>query len=82
MLKPRPTWQRQHQRAVARYGGRSGLRFVLADAVTHLQQAEPYDLIYCIHSLAYIDPGTPRAHSRRADPRRGPRSSRWPGAAA
>ncbi|MFC4610290.1 class I SAM-dependent methyltransferase [Streptomyces maoxianensis] len=47
----------QHQRAVTRYGGRRGLRFVLADAVTHLRStAEPYDLIYSVHGLGYINP--------------------------
>ncbi|MGK7235844.1 class I SAM-dependent methyltransferase [Streptomyces hygroscopicus] len=46
----------QHQRAVARYGGLPGLRLICADAVDHLKQAEPYDVIYSIHAVPYIDP--------------------------
>ncbi|MDX2936798.1 bifunctional class I SAM-dependent methyltransferase/NUDIX hydrolase [Streptomyces ipomoeae] len=46
----------QHQRATARYGRQPGLNLILADAVEHLRRSEPYDVIYSIHSLAYIDP--------------------------
>ncbi|MGA6160403.1 class I SAM-dependent methyltransferase [Stenotrophomonas sp. NPDC087984] len=46
----------QHQRAVARYGGLPGLRLICADAVDHLEQTEPYDVIYSIHAVPYIDP--------------------------
>ncbi|WP_307666106.1 class I SAM-dependent methyltransferase [Streptomyces sp. V1I1] len=49
----------QHERAVTRYGGQRGVRFVLADAVTHLRRAKPYDLIYSVHGLGYIDPDRP-----------------------
>ncbi|MFJ9179385.1 bifunctional class I SAM-dependent methyltransferase/NUDIX hydrolase [Streptomyces sp. NPDC102360] len=46
----------QHARAVARYGDVPGLTLIHADAVEHLYQAEPYDVIYSIHGFAYIDP--------------------------
>ncbi|MEU3554260.1 class I SAM-dependent methyltransferase [Streptomyces fragilis] len=46
----------QHERAVARFGGPPGLRFVHADAVTHLGEAEPYDVVLCAHGLAFLDP--------------------------
>ncbi|MFD4554894.1 SAM-dependent methyltransferase [Streptomyces sp. NPDC058469] len=46
----------QHQRATARYGSQPRLNLILADAVEHLQQTKPYDVIYSIHGLAYIDP--------------------------
>lgn len=46
----------QHQRAIARYGSRPGLNLILADAVEHLRRADPYDVIYSVHGLAYIDP--------------------------
>lgn len=32
------------------------MRFLLGDAVAHLRQAKPYDLIYSVHGLSYIDP--------------------------
>lgn len=46
----------QHERAASRYSGLSGLQFVLADAVDHLRQAEPYDVIYSINAFGYVDP--------------------------
>ncbi|MFE2940751.1 class I SAM-dependent methyltransferase [Streptomyces sp. NPDC059255] len=46
----------QHQRATERYGRQPGLNLFLSDAVEHLRQAEPYDVIYSIHGVAYIDP--------------------------
>ncbi|MGW5606241.1 NUDIX domain-containing protein [Streptomyces sp. NPDC003753] len=46
----------QHQRATARYGRLPGLTLILADAVDHLRQAEPYDVIYSIHGFAYVEP--------------------------
>lgn len=46
----------QHQRATARYPDTPGLRLVCADAVTHLHDAEPYDLIYSIGSVPYLNP--------------------------
>ncbi|MFD0375690.1 class I SAM-dependent methyltransferase [Streptomyces sp. NPDC127112] len=46
----------QHQRAVTRYPNTPGLRLVCADAVAHLRAAEPYDLIYSVCSLPYLDP--------------------------
>ena len=36
----------QHARAVARYGDLPGLSLIHADAVEHLQRADPYDVIY------------------------------------
>lgn len=47
----------QHARALARYGDLPGLALHLGDAVDHLRQAEPYDLIYSVHGFGYIDPG-------------------------
>ncbi|MFF7312402.1 NUDIX domain-containing protein [Streptomyces sp. NPDC008137] len=46
----------QHERARARYGSLRGLRLVLADAVEHLRTAEPYDVIYSLHAVPYLDP--------------------------
>ncbi|WP_432156145.1 class I SAM-dependent methyltransferase [Streptomyces sp. bgisy153] len=46
----------QHERAVARYGNLPGLRLIHADAVEHLKHAEPYDVIYSVHGVAYMDP--------------------------
>ncbi|CAL9360671.1 Ubiquinone biosynthesis O-methyltransferase, mitochondrial [Streptomyces sp. enrichment culture] len=46
----------QHQRAVARYLDTPGLRLVCADAVTHLRDADPYDLIYSVSAVHFADP--------------------------
>ncbi|MFB7270640.1 NUDIX domain-containing protein [Streptomyces sp. NPDC056244] len=46
----------QHERAVARYGTLPGLNLIHADAIEHLEQAEPYDVIYSVHGFGYIDP--------------------------
>jgi 8-oxo-dGTP pyrophosphatase MutT (NUDIX family) len=46
----------QYERARARYGSLPGLRLVLADAVEHLRTAEPYDVIYSLHAVPYVDP--------------------------
>lgn len=46
----------QHARALARYGDLPGLSLIHADAVAHLQSAEPYDVIYSVHGFGYIDP--------------------------
>ncbi|MGW0206669.1 class I SAM-dependent methyltransferase [Streptomyces sp. NPDC003233] len=46
----------QHERALARYGTLAGLNLIHADAVEHLEGADPYDVIYSIHGFAYIDP--------------------------
>ncbi|MFD7013996.1 class I SAM-dependent methyltransferase [Streptomyces sp. NPDC059928] len=46
----------QYQRATERYGDLPGLNLILSDAVKHLQRAEPYDVIYSIHGIAYLDP--------------------------
>jgi 2-polyprenyl-3-methyl-5-hydroxy-6-metoxy-1,4-benzoquinol methylase len=46
----------QHQRALAQYGAVEGLRFVLGDAIEHVHQAEPYDVVYSVHGLGFIDP--------------------------
>ncbi|GAA4337666.1 hypothetical protein GCM10023086_71620 [Streptomyces venetus] len=46
----------QHERARARYGSLPGLRLVLADALEHLRTAEPYDVIYAVNAVPYIDP--------------------------
>ncbi|GGT51622.1 hypothetical protein GCM10010271_64710 [Streptomyces kurssanovii] len=46
----------QHERAVARYGQLPGLRLIHSDAVAHLTEAEPYDVIYSVRAMPYIDP--------------------------
>ncbi|PKV84238.1 bifunctional class I SAM-dependent methyltransferase/NUDIX hydrolase [Streptomyces sp. TLI_146] len=46
----------QHQRATDRYGTLPGLQFVLADAVRHLADADPYEVIYSVNGLPYLDP--------------------------
>ncbi|SBT88978.1 Methyltransferase domain-containing protein [Streptomyces sp. DI166] len=46
----------QHQRAVARYPGTPGLHLVCADAVAHLSDADPYDLIYSVSAVHFTDP--------------------------
>ncbi|MGZ2361668.1 NUDIX domain-containing protein [Streptomyces sp. 372A] len=46
----------QHQRALTRYPDAPGLRFVCADAVDHLRKAEPYDLIYSVSGVPFLDP--------------------------
>ncbi|MFE7028861.1 NUDIX domain-containing protein [Streptomyces sp. NPDC057621] len=46
----------QHQRALTRYPDHPGLRLVCADAVAHLRAADPYDRIYSVGSVPYLDP--------------------------
>ncbi|MGV9245378.1 bifunctional class I SAM-dependent methyltransferase/NUDIX hydrolase [Streptomyces sp. NPDC003710] len=46
----------QHQRAAARYPDIPGLRLVCADAVAHLSDADPYDLIYSVSGVPFTDP--------------------------
>ncbi|MGQ4436778.1 MULTISPECIES: bifunctional class I SAM-dependent methyltransferase/NUDIX hydrolase [unclassified Streptomyces] len=46
----------QIERARTRYTQVPGLNMVLADAVDHLRTAAPYDVIYSVHSIPYIDP--------------------------
>ncbi|MEE1830499.1 bifunctional class I SAM-dependent methyltransferase/NUDIX hydrolase [Streptomyces sp. SP17KL33] len=46
----------QHRRAVTRYPDTAGLRLMCADAVAHLRDAEPYDLIYSVCSVPYLNP--------------------------
>lgn len=46
----------QIERARARYHGLPGLALVIADAVAHLQTCAPYDVIYSVHAVPYIDP--------------------------
>lgn len=46
----------QCERARARYGSLSGLRLVQADAVEHLRACEPYDVVYSLNAVPYIDP--------------------------
>ncbi|MFD4688986.1 class I SAM-dependent methyltransferase [Streptomyces sp. NPDC058463] len=45
----------QHRRALTRYPDTSGLRLVCDDAVAHLHAADPYDLIYSVGSVPYLD---------------------------
>lgn len=46
----------QHRRALARYPDTPGLRLVCADAVDHLREADPYDLIYSVSGVPFLDP--------------------------
>ncbi|MFG3136577.1 methyltransferase domain-containing protein [Streptomyces sp. NPDC048211] len=46
----------QHRRACERYGDLDGLQLLLGDAVDHLRATEPYDVIYSIGGIPYIDP--------------------------
>ncbi|MFI5825375.1 bifunctional class I SAM-dependent methyltransferase/NUDIX hydrolase [Streptomyces rishiriensis] len=46
----------QHQRALTHYPDHPGLHLVCADAVDHLRAADPYDLIYSVASVPYLDP--------------------------
>ncbi|MCC9706089.1 methyltransferase domain-containing protein [Streptomyces sp. MNU76] len=46
----------QQQRARDRFGALAGGRFLTGDAVAHLRESEPYDLVYSVHGLSYIDP--------------------------
>ncbi|MFE6847649.1 NUDIX domain-containing protein [Streptomyces sp. NPDC057686] len=46
----------QHERALTRYPNTPGLHFVCADAVAHLQDVAPYDLIYSVNGVPYLDP--------------------------
>ncbi|MGW3169812.1 bifunctional class I SAM-dependent methyltransferase/NUDIX hydrolase [Streptomyces sp. NPDC001153] len=46
----------QIERARARYADVPGLRLVLADAVEHLGTAAPYDVIYSLSTLHFLDP--------------------------
>lgn len=46
----------QHRRALARYPDTPGLRLVRADAVAHLREAAPYDLVYSVNGLPFLDP--------------------------
>ncbi|MFI6934153.1 NUDIX domain-containing protein [Streptomyces sp. NPDC050287] len=47
----------QYERARAGHGSLPGLRLVRADAVEYLRVAEPYDVIYSVNAVPYIDPG-------------------------
>ncbi|MGW2049820.1 NUDIX domain-containing protein [Streptomyces sp. NPDC001858] len=47
----------QIERARARYGSLPGLRLFHADAVAHLRAAaQPYDVIYSVNAVPFIDP--------------------------
>ncbi|MFF8369968.1 NUDIX domain-containing protein [Streptomyces lydicus] len=46
----------QHQRAISRYPDTPGLHLLCADAEAHLRNADPYDLIYSVCSMPYLDP--------------------------
>lgn len=46
----------QQQRARDRFASLPGGRFLTGDAVAHLRASEPYDLVYSVHGLSYIDP--------------------------
>ncbi|MGW1588048.1 class I SAM-dependent methyltransferase [Streptomyces sp. NPDC002386] len=46
----------QHRRAVARYPDTPDLRLACADAVAHLRDADPHDLIYSVSGVPFTDP--------------------------
>ncbi|MFJ9154362.1 bifunctional class I SAM-dependent methyltransferase/NUDIX hydrolase [Streptomyces sp. NPDC102270] len=46
----------QYERARARYDSLPGLRLIRADAVEHLGTAEPYDVVYSVNAVPYLDP--------------------------
>ncbi|MFD6438099.1 class I SAM-dependent methyltransferase [Streptomyces venezuelae] len=46
----------QHQRATTHFGDVPGVRFLHADVIEHLQQAQPYQAAYGSCTLAGIDP--------------------------
>lgn len=46
----------QHERSLSDYGSLPGLRLILADAVEHLGSAEPYDVVYSVDAVPYLDP--------------------------
>ncbi|MFD8999607.1 NUDIX domain-containing protein [Streptomyces sp. NPDC059582] len=46
----------QYERARARHGALPGLRLVRADAVEHLRTAGPYDVVYSVNAVPYLDP--------------------------
>jgi 8-oxo-dGTP pyrophosphatase MutT (NUDIX family) len=46
----------QIERARARYQQQAGLTLAVADAVAHLQTCAPYDVIYSVNAVPYIDP--------------------------
>ncbi|ELP65723.1 bifunctional class I SAM-dependent methyltransferase/NUDIX hydrolase [Streptomyces sp. WI04-05B] len=46
----------QQQRARHRFTYLPGVRYLLGDAVAHLRDTEPYDLVYSVHGLVFIDP--------------------------
>ncbi|MCQ9133702.1 NUDIX domain-containing protein [Streptomyces hilarionis] len=46
----------QIERAGARYGALPGLRLIHADAVAHLREAGPYDVIYSVNAVPFVDP--------------------------
>ncbi|MEU1572530.1 bifunctional class I SAM-dependent methyltransferase/NUDIX hydrolase [Streptomyces collinus] len=46
----------QYERARGRYGSLPGLRLILGDAVEHLRAAEPYDVVYSVNAVPYVDP--------------------------
>ncbi|MFF7177565.1 methyltransferase domain-containing protein [Streptomyces sp. NPDC008121] len=46
----------QHRRALARYPDTPGLHLVCADAVAFLRDADPYDLVYSVGSMPYLNP--------------------------
>ncbi|MEV5843713.1 bifunctional class I SAM-dependent methyltransferase/NUDIX hydrolase [Streptomyces sp. NPDC051985] len=46
----------QIERARARYHRQPGLALAVADAVAHLQECAPYDVIYSVNAVPYINP--------------------------
>ncbi|MFE1028623.1 class I SAM-dependent methyltransferase [Streptomyces sp. NPDC058818] len=46
----------QIERARARYGAVPGLRLIQADAVGHLCNSAPYDVVYSLSAVHFIDP--------------------------
>ncbi|MFI6059195.1 class I SAM-dependent methyltransferase [Streptomyces sp. NPDC051286] len=46
----------QLRRALGQYGNTHGLSFVHGDAVEYARAGAPYDVVYSVHALGYIDP--------------------------
>ncbi|WP_151770282.1 bifunctional class I SAM-dependent methyltransferase/NUDIX hydrolase [Streptomyces abyssomicinicus] len=46
----------QIERARVRYDGLPGLRLIQADAVAHLRASAPYDVIYSLSAVHFVDP--------------------------
>ncbi|MFE4959118.1 class I SAM-dependent methyltransferase [Streptomyces sp. NPDC056653] len=46
----------QLRRALGQYGNTRGVSFVHGDAIEYARAGAPYDVVYSVHGLSYIDP--------------------------